>query len=134
TEVQDMLLGARHFARTRGETYRPLFGILLDLVGDRDPRFPQEGHSLDYAPEVVRRVWETAADLGHDDVFLARRGQAITDDHVPLNQAGIRTINVIDFDYPWWHRLEDTPDKVSTSTLGIVGRVVLETVRRQGGS
>lgn len=134
TEIQDMLLGARQFARTRGESYRPLFGILLDLVGDRDPRFPREGYSLQFAPEAVRRVWETAADLGHGDVFVPEQGQAIADDHVPLNQAGIRTIDVIDFDYPYWHTVEDTPDKISATTLGIVGQVVLETIRRQGGS
>lgn len=132
TEVQDMLLGARQFAQTRGREYRPLFGILLDLVGDRDPRFPMEGYSMQYAPEVVQRVWEVAADLGHGNVFVSRTGSAITDDHVPLNEAGVRTIDIIDLDYPHWHTLEDTPDKVSASTLGIVGRVVLETIRRQG--
>ncbi|MBW3660345.1 MAG: M28 family peptidase [Gemmatimonadetes bacterium] len=133
TEVQDMFLGARRFAATRGGSYRPLFAILLDLVGDRDPHFPMEGNSVRYAPEVVRRVWETAADLGHSDVFVSRQGRAINDDHVPLNEIGIRTIDVIDFDYPYWHTVEDTPDKVSARTLGIVREVVLETIRRHAG-
>lgn len=133
TESDEMLLGARHFAATRGDEYRPLFGILLDMVGDRDPRFPMEGYSVRYAPEVVRRVWSVAADLGHGDVFVEDVARPILDDHVPLNEAGIRTIDVIDFDYPWWHTPEDTADKVAARTLGIVGEVVLEVIRRQGG-
>lgn len=130
TVIDDMLLGARHFAQTNPD-YRPLFGILLDLVGDRDPRFPWEEYSVEYAPEVVRRVWEVAQELGHGGVFVERPGQPITDEHVVLNEAGIRTIDIIDFDYPHWHTVEDTPDKVSPSTLGIVGQVVLEVIRRQ---
>ncbi len=131
TYTTDMFLGARHFATARGENYRPLFAILLDLVGDRDPRFPQEGYSRRYAPEVVRRVWETADEIGYGNVFVSRPGDAISDDHLPLNEAGIRTIDIIDFDYPYWHTPEDTPDKVSARTLGIVGDVVLSVIRRQ---
>ena len=62
-----------------------------------------------------------------------RAGQPLNDDHVPLNEVGIRTIDIIDFDYPFWHTPEDTADKVSMATLQIVGDVVLTTVRRQGG-
>ncbi len=80
------------------------------------------------------RVWDLAQELGYGAVFPASPpGQPITDDHVPLNEAGIRTINIIDFDYPFWHTPEDTLDKVSSATLEIVGDVVLTTIRRQGG-
>lgn len=134
TFTPDMFLGARHFAEIRGDTYRPLYGILLDLVGDQNPRFPKEGFSLQFAPEVVDRVWDLAQELGYAAVFPASPpGQPITDDHVPLNEAGIRTINIIDFDYPFWHTPEDTLDKVSSATLEIVGDVVLTMIRRQGG-
>lgn len=133
TFTPDMFLGARHFAEVRGDTYRPLFGILLDLVGDQNPRFPQEGFSLQFAPEVVDRVWDLAQELGYGAVFPTAVGQPITDDHIPLNEAGVRTINIIDFDYPFWHTPEDTVDKVSSATLEIVGDVVLTTIRRQGG-
>jgi len=132
TLSEDMLLGARHFARTRGADYRPLYGILLDMVGDQNPSFPRDGISLQFAPEVVSRVWAVAEELGYGDVFVDRIGGA-TDDHLPLNEAGIRTIDVIDLDYPWWHTTEDTADKISAETLGIVGEVVLEVIRRQGG-
>ncbi|MDX1622691.1 MAG: M28 family peptidase [Gemmatimonadota bacterium] len=132
TEIDRMLLGARHFAETEGDTYRPLFGILLDMVGDRDPRFPKEGFSVRFAPEVVQRVWNVADELGYGDVFVESVGRSIMDDHVPLNRAGIRTINVIDFEYPWWHTPEDTADKISARTLGMVGDVVLTVIRRAG--
>jgi hypothetical protein len=117
TFTPDMFLGARHFAEVRGDTYRPLYGILLDLVGDHEPRFPREGFSLQFAPSVVRRVWDLAQELGYGAVFIETIGQP----------------NIIDFDYPFWHTPEDTVDKVSSATLEIVGDVVLTTIRRQGG-
>lgn len=133
TEIDDMLLGARHFAATQGDSYRPLFGILLDMVGERDARFPWEQNSLNLAPEVARRVWDVAEDLGHGNYFPQEIGPAVTDDHVILNEAGIRTIDIIDFDYPYWHTQEDTPDKVDAATLGAVGDVLLAVIRRQAG-
>jgi Zn-dependent M28 family amino/carboxypeptidase len=135
TDTTDMFIGARHFARTRGAAYRPLYGILLDIVGGQGARFLYEGHSLNYAPEVVGRVWRTAADLGHADVFVQASGHYSTDDHVPLNQAGIRTIDIIDSGFingPYWHTTEDTVDKISAETLDAVGEVVLEVIRREG--
>ncbi|MGH7549604.1 MAG: M28 family peptidase [Gemmatimonadota bacterium] len=131
TFVPDMFLGARHFAANDGADYRPLFGILLDMVGEEGARFPIEQNSEEFAPEVVSRVWEAAADLGYGEIFESRVGRPVTDDHVILNQAGIRTIDIIDFDYPFWHTLEDTPDKLSAATMDAVGDVVLEVIRRQ---
>lgn len=133
TFIPDMLLGARHFAANDGASYRPLFGILLDLVGEDGARFPQERNSVELAPEVVSRVWEAAAELGYGEIFEERVGRPVTDDHLILNQVGIRTIDIIDFDYPFWHTLEDTPDKLSAATMGAVGDVVLEVIRRQAG-
>jgi hypothetical protein len=121
----DMYLGAREFARAHAG-YRPLFGVLLDMVGDRDADFQQEGHSLDAVPEIVRRVWAAADELGYGDVFRRQLLGYITDDHVFLNQAGIRTMDLIDFDYAYWHTHEDTPANVSAKTLGMVGDVLIE--------
>lgn len=127
---EDMYLGAKEFARTHA-SYRPLFGILLDMVGDSDPLFLQEGYSLDHAPEVVRRVWATARELGYGDVFQERPMGYITDDHLFLNQAGIRTIDLIDFNYPAWHTHADVPASMSARTLDIVGEVLLELLYRR---
>lgn len=125
---QDMYLGAKHFAATTGTTYRPLYGVLADMVGDQTPRFPMEGHSLMYAPEVVDRVWRAAAQLGLDHIFVRQQGPAISDDHVPLNEAGIRTIDIIDFDYGpanrYWHTHDDVVANTSAVGLEAVGRVL----------
>lgn len=128
-DAPDNLLGSRHFAANLPPGYRPLFAVLLDMVGDRDQQFEQEGYSLDGAPEVVERVWTTAEEIGLGRVFRPRRGIALTDDHIPLLRAGIRAIDVIDFDYPYWHTTSDTVDKVSAASLANVGRLALALVR-----
>lgn len=126
----DVLIGAHYFAEHLPEPgYAPLFGVLFDMVGDEKPVFEQEGHSVRGAPEVVQRVWSTAQRLGHGAVFTNRMGIEITDDHVPLLAKGLRVIDVIDLDYPWHHTPEDTPDKVSQSTLQIVGDVAVTLLR-----
>lgn len=125
----DVLLGSRHFARNLPAGYRPLFAVVWDMVGDRDQVFEQEGYSLDRAPEVVERVWTAAENLGLRRVFRARRGGYVTDDHVPLLEAGLRAIAVIDLDYEVWHTTEDTPDKLSAQSLANVGRVALALLR-----
>ncbi len=135
SEDVDVLIGSRYYARHPLPGPRPLFAILLDMVGDRDLRIYQEGYSLTGAPEVVDRVWRVAADLGHGDTFIPAPRHTLTDDHVPLQQAGFRAINVIDFDYgpdhAWWHTPDDTLDKVSAESLAIVGRVMLGVIHRQ---
>lgn len=128
-DAPDNLLGSRYFATHLPTGYRPLFAVLLDMVGDRDQQFAQEGYSAERAPEVVERVWSTAEDIGLGRVFRPRRGQYLTDDHIPLIQAGIRAIDVIDFDYPYWHTTQDTPDKLSAESLANVGRLALALVR-----
>lgn len=120
----DVLIGARHFAEHLPDPgYRPLFGVLWDMVGDRDLRFEQEANSMQQAPEVVARVWEAARRLGYGSTFTEVPGLAITDDHLPLLEAGLRVIDVIDLEYPWHHTPDDTIDKVSAASLKIVGDV-----------
>ena len=125
----DVLLGSRHFAATLPRDRFPLYAVLLDMVGDADLRISQEGYSVARAPEVVTRVWETARALGYGDVFEPRVRYTITDDHLPLLDRGIRAIDVIDYEYPFWHTVEDTPDKVSARSLKIVGDVMVALVR-----
>lgn len=128
--IDDMLLGARHFAEQATGQWE--FAVLLDLVGDADPAFPAERFSLQYAPDAVATVWGVAAALGYEAFFPTTGGRFIQDDHLPLNEAGIATVNVIDFDYgsdnSLWHTPDDTPDKTRASTLRIVGELVLELV------
>ncbi len=125
----DVLIGARYFAEHLPEPgYMPMFGVLFDMVGDAEPRFEQESHSVRAAPEVVQRVWSTAQRLGYA-AFSNREYGEITDDHLPLIQAGLRVIDVIDLYYPHHHTVDDTPDKVSRSTLQMVGDVAMAVLR-----
>lgn len=132
----DMYLGAKHFAANLPAGYRPFYGILLDMVGDKDPRFPVESNSRQFAPEVVQRVWGLAQEMGYGDVFVPSDGGAVEDDHIPLNRAGIRTIDIIDFDYGpghrYWHTPQDVPENTSAESLRIVGEVIAELVYRGG--
>jgi Zn-dependent M28 family amino/carboxypeptidase len=131
--MTDVLIGARYFAEHLPDPgYAPLFGVLFDMVGDEHPVFEQEAHSLSRAPEVVQRVWTTAQRLGYGAAFTNREGIAITDDHVPLLDKGLRVIDVIDLDYPWHHTPEDTADKVFQSSLQLVGDVALTVIRDLG--
>jgi hypothetical protein len=131
-KLADVLIGSAYFAKNPPDSgYKPIFGVLWDMIGDSDLGIKKEGYSVQQAPEVVDRVWRTAADLGFERVFLpVEYGYPITDDHVPLLEAGMRVIDVIDLDYPYHHRPTDTMDKISAKSLSIVGTVA-EALLRQ---
>jgi glutaminyl-peptide cyclotransferase len=134
---KDVLLGSQYFAQNLpGPDYKPMFGILWDMIGDKELNILQEGNSLRQAPEVVSRVWQHAADMGYDKYFIPRQGYDVTDDHVPLLNKGLRVIDVIDLDYGplgpdgvaepnYHHTMQDTMDKISAKSLQIVGDVAL---------
>jgi Zn-dependent M28 family amino/carboxypeptidase len=136
---EDVLIGSEYFAKhLPSANYKPLYGILFDMIGDADLSIGQEANSAQAAPEVVQRVWEQARALGYGGTFTNRSIGAITDDHVPLIAAGLRVIDVIDLDYGpkngsgigvWHHATDDTIDKVSAKSLKMVGDVALALVR-----
>lgn len=126
--IGDYLLGARHFASHRPPgmvDYR--FGILLDLVGETDARFPREAYSQRFAPEMVDRIWAMARDRGIAN-FVDTLGREVFDDHIPLMAAGIPVVNIIDFEYRHWHTQGDTPDKCSARSLQAVGNLVVAVI------
>lgn len=131
----DMFIGSERYA---GQPLggQPRYAVLLDMVGDRDPGFPVEGFSSRYAPRVVQRVWGIAHDLGYGRLFPMTVGPPILDDHVPLNEAGIPTVDIIDFEYgpgnSLWHTPNDVLANVSPATLEVVGEVVAEVAYRGG--
>ena len=128
----DVLIGAKYFAaHLPSPNYKPLYGVLWDMIGDKDLRIPYEMYSFQQAPEVVSRVWQTAADLGHGDVFVQESGGQIVDDHIPLLNAGLRVIDVIDLTYPPHHTPHDTMDKISAKSLATVGDVATALVTRK---
>jgi glutaminyl-peptide cyclotransferase len=128
-KMQDVLLGSTYFAAHLPEPgYRPLYGVLWDMIGDRDLDIYEEVNSVQRAPEVVNRVWNEAADLGYQQYFIPQTKYTVTDDHLPLLKAGLRVIDVIDLDYPAHHTPQDTIDKISAQSLQVVGDVAVKLV------
>ncbi len=144
TVSYDVLIGSTYFANhLPSPDYRPIFGVLFDMIGDKNLQIYQESNSVAQAPEVVSRVWSTADDLGYGKYFFDENKQAMTDDHVPLLRRGLRVIDVGDFDYclnnevgcepgadNLHHTLQDTFDKVSARSLQVVGDVAVALVTR----
>lgn len=123
-KLADVLIGSTYFAAHPPEpNYRPIFGVVWDMIGGKDLAIKKESYSVQQAPEVVDRVWAKAAELGYDKYFQSAEQGAVTDDHVPLLRAGMRVIDVIDLDYPYHHRPSDTIDKISAKSLSIVGEI-----------
>jgi hypothetical protein len=132
---QNYLIGSRYFAAHRPAEYFPRFGILLDMVGDTYLEIPREGHSAKYAPDILDLVWKTARELGYGQ-FADVPGEDVIDDHLPLNEVGIKTIDLIDFNYPdpsnrYWHTHQDIPEHCSPVSLAAVGNVLAQIVVSQ---
>lgn len=111
--------------------YKPLFGILLDMVGAQNATFTREYYSMQYAGGFVDLVWNNAA----GNHFINAQGGAVTDDHVFVNRGGIPCVDIIDMRSdtgtgfcPEWHTLSDTMDGISATTLGEVGQTLLNVI------
>jgi glutaminyl-peptide cyclotransferase len=115
----DWAVGSRQFAESL--TTLPEQMILLDMIGDTNQRFPFEGNSN---PQLRSQIWQLAAEMGYGDVFVPVQGQGIIDDHIAFIERGVPAVDIIDFDYPYWHTTSDTCDKLSPDSLERVGRVV----------
>jgi glutaminyl-peptide cyclotransferase len=131
--------GSEHFAdeykKNRSKLgYRYTAAILLDLCCAANARLAVEGHSWDMAPNLVKEVWEIAAKQGAKSFQMAlgfQRANRVSDDHLALNEVGIPAIDIIDFDYPDWHKLTDTPDKISSKQCFEVGNVLIAWLSQQ---
>ncbi len=126
--VKDMFLGSRYYASRLDNPRRIRYGILLDMIGDKELRIYRERNSDAAAPEIVGKVWKTAARLGFEKHFIDKPKYDISDDHLPFIERGVPCVDVIDFDYAHWHTLEDTIDKCSPESLRIVGETIAEVV------
>ncbi len=117
-------LGAKQFAAQslRGK-YR--FGIVIDMIGGKDQQICREIYSERFHKPINDMVWNTARELGIR-TFIDSTRFAVEDDHLALNIGGVPTIDLIDFDYPYWHTELDTPDKCSPQSLANVGRVLAQ--------
>lgn len=132
-------LGSQHWARHPHKPgYKAYYGILLDMVGGRDAHFFREGTSRFYAPKLVERVWSTAARLGYSSSFITQDQEAITDDHLFVNQlADIPMIDIVPYDpsYGYFgsyhHTQQDNLEIIDKATLEKVGTVVLDLIWRE---
>lgn len=126
----DVFIGSEYFAKhLPSANYQPVFAVVWDMIGDRSLQIFQETISLDVAPDVVARVWRQAEALGYAGRFIQQPKYSVRDDHVPLQAAGLKAIDVIDIDYPYHHTLDDTEDKVSVESLQAVGDVAVSLIR-----
>ncbi len=129
-ELNYYCLGSKYWAATKPYSYQPDFAVNLDMIGQKGLRIEKEGYSVQYAPDVVNLIWNTAAEMNVPQ-FVDSLGDTIYDDHIPLQNAGIKAVDLIDFNYKYWHTLEDTPDKCSPKSLSAVGRVLLDVLYRK---
>jgi Iap family predicted aminopeptidase len=115
----DWILGSRAFVEEI--EVNPEAVVIVDMIGDADLNIHLEKNS----DKTIRaEIWEAAEQLGYGHVFINTEKYAILDDHTPFLEKGIPAVDIIDFDYEYWHTIEDTPDKVSAESLGIVGNTL----------
>jgi len=117
--------------------YRAQRGVLLDMVGAADARFCWEGHSLQFAPDWTRAIWQRAGALGYGDLFVPVPCQPVTDDHYYVNTlAGIPMVDIIDLRNegtgfpPHWHTRNDQLNVISPRTMTAVGQTLLDILYR----
>jgi glutaminyl-peptide cyclotransferase len=119
TNLWTWSIGAEHVAETL--RVKPAAVIILDMIGDADQTIYYEANS---DQEWNQQLWTIAAQLGYRQWFIPQVRWSMSDDHTPFLEKGIRAVDMIDFDYPYWHTTQDTADKVSAESLERVGRVV----------
>ena len=136
----DWCLGSQYWSRNPHVAgYAARYGILLDMVGGRNAQYRYEGFSLQYAPNVVQKIWASAKAVGADKYFINEDGSWATDDHIPMNEiAMIPTADIIPYHKgqeasfgPTWHTVNDTPENISVETLKAVGQTMVEVIRNE---
>jgi len=115
----DWILGSREFVANNA--LQPRAVVVVDMVGDADLNIYKERNS---DPALTDEIWSAAQSLGHEDQFIPEYKYSMLDDHTPFLEAGIPAVDLIDFDYPFWHTLGDTANKVAPASLEAVGRTL----------
>lgn len=133
-------LGSQYWSRNpHKKKYKAMYGINLDMVGAKNPRFGKDGVSRYYAPKVLNKVWRLAHSMGYSDMFVNKDTDGITDDHKVVNEiARIPMIDIInqppDSQHTFvdhWHTQGDNMDVINKRTLKAVGQVVLATIYKE---
>ncbi|MFN6943366.1 MAG: M28 family peptidase [Cytophagaceae bacterium] len=133
-------LGSQYWSKNKHkEGYTAYYGILLDMVGAADAKFAMEGTSMQYAPSVMKKVWDTGNRLGYSNHFIYKKVSPIIDDHHYVNTiARIPMIDIIEYNPQgdhyfgdYWHTHDDNMDIIDTATLKVVGHTVLDVIYRE---
>jgi Zn-dependent M28 family amino/carboxypeptidase len=127
-EGWDWILGSREFVKNN--PIQPRAVIVVDMIGDADLNIYRERNSN---VELTDQIWATAKSLGYEKQFIDEYKHSMLDDHTPFLEAGIPAVDIIDFDYPYWHTIQDTPDKVSAQSLEAVGETLRIWIMQQSG-
>jgi glutaminyl-peptide cyclotransferase len=125
-EKDKYFLGSEHFAKTwKAAAERPNYvgAVLLDMIAGKNPAFPAEDHSFTRSKALCTEIWQLGEEL-KCRAFRNRIGPSVMDDHLALQEVGIPAIDIIDFDYPSWHRLADRPSNCDPSGPTQVGKVL----------
>lgn len=113
------IIGSRAFANNLQEY--PDVVVILDMIGDEDLNIYRENNS---DAEYTKEIWDVAASLGYENYFIPENKHTIIDDHIPFIEKGIPAVDIIDFNYPYWHTISDTADKVTAQSLSVVGATI----------
>ena len=118
-EDWDWCLGSRAFVRDVEPL--PQIAIILDMIGDANLQVYYERNS----DKLIREeIWRAADILGYGELFIKEERHSMLDDHTPFLEAGIPAVDLIDFDYPYWHTTQDTVEKVSPESLQAIGDTI----------
>jgi Zn-dependent M28 family amino/carboxypeptidase len=130
-DAPDNTYGSRHYVsqlRNKNELSRVRALILLDLMGYKNLELGRDTMSSKWLQDIV---WQTGRDLGYNSYFVDRPEGVGGDDHEPFLRAGIDSVDLIQLNgYPYWHKADDTLDKVSSRSMKIVGDTVLASLPR----
>jgi glutaminyl-peptide cyclotransferase len=122
---ESWLLGSRYFAKIMPSSFKPYQAVLLDMIGDKDLSLSRDYNSRQSSPAFWDKIIGKCRQL---DISVESKEIGILDDHVPLIERGIPAVDLIDFNYPSWHTVSDTPDKCSAESLGKIGTLILNLI------
>ncbi len=115
----EWIMGSTYYAETLYQY--PEAVVIVDMVGDKDLNLMRERNSDE---GLQSKIWQIAATLGYGKVFLDEPGYSMLDDHTPFLKLGIPAVDIIDFDYPFWHTTQDNLNNVSAESLEAVGKTL----------
>jgi Zn-dependent M28 family amino/carboxypeptidase len=125
-ENPDNTYGSRHYVeqlKARNELANTGAMILLDMIGYQNLELGRDVLSTRWLQDII---WETGRELGHGKVFVDRDEGVGGDDHEPFIEADVAAVDLIQLSsYPYWHKADDMPDKISAQSMKIVGDTVL---------